>query len=131
MLEENSKRFIIDASFLVSYLLPDERTQHTEKIFKAYAQGEITFFSSPLLPLEVANSLRHAVPKRITKEQAISLFDDFIDYKIELLPLDETEILALSLEHKLTVYDTSYLWLARKKKLPLLTLDTKLAKLAK
>lgn len=131
MPEENSKRFVIDASFLLAYLLPDEHAIYVEKIFKAYAQGKITFFSSPLLPFEVANSLRHAVPKRITKPQALSLFAEFIDYKIELRPLNETKILAFSLENKLTVYDASYIWLARKKRVPLLTLDANLAKLTR
>ena len=43
---------------------------------------------------------------------------------------DEATVLALARRHRLTVYDASYLELARREGIPLATLDTELAKAA-
>jgi predicted nucleic acid-binding protein len=44
---------------------------------------------------------------------------------------DETTLLNLARQHRLTVYDASYLELARRDRLPLATLDTDLARAAR
>lgn len=50
--------------------------------------------------------------------------------RIEKVTPDLSEVLALALLSDLTVYDASYLWLARAKGLPLVTLDQRLARAA-
>jgi predicted nucleic acid-binding protein len=42
---------------------------------------------------------------------------------IDLLPVDPDEVLAVSLETGLTIYDGAYLWLARRMAAELVTLD--------
>lgn len=44
---------------------------------------------------------------------------------------EETEVLALGRRHRLSVYDASYLELARREAIPLATLDTELARAAR
>lgn len=131
MQEEDSKRFVIDASFMLTHLLPDESVSRVDEFFIRYRNGNLRLVSSPLLPLEVANGLRSGVPKRLTKHQALAVFTDFTGYGIELKEIAEKEVLLLSLEKGLTVYDASYVWLSREENIPLLSLDTKLAKLAR
>ena len=50
--------------------------------------------------------------------------------RIEKVTPDSSEVLALALLSDLTVYDASYLWVARAMGLPLVTLDQRLARAA-
>jgi len=50
---------------------------------------------------------------------------------IELISIDQDEALVLALETGLSAYDASYLWLARKLDVELVTLDSRLAAIAR
>ena len=56
---ESIKTVAVDASFILAYLLPDEKTPD-EKLFAQHNDGEIQFISTYLLPFEVLNSLKCA-----------------------------------------------------------------------
>lgn len=130
MQEENISNYIIDSSFILGYLLPDENTKKVEIIFEKYKEGKVNFFASPLLSFEVANGLKSAVVrKRIDSKKAQTLIKDFINITITFVDVDFSEVLEKSLQYNLSVYDASYVWLAQEKKLPLLTLDKHLQKL--
>ena len=126
----NIKTYIIDASFCLAYLLPDEDAEVVNKIFEEYAQGKIVFISSPLLPYEIINSLREATRKRVKEDQALALAIEFLDIDIIYQTIDFKELLKLSIKNHLSAYDASYLYLAKKEDAELLTLDTKLKNLA-
>lgn len=131
MPEENIKTYIIDASFVVAYLLPDEKIDKVNKLFEEYVQGEINLISSTILPLEVANAMKSAIGQhRIEKQKAVDLINEFLKIGINFEPLDLERILDLSLKNQLSVYDASYLYLAEENNIQLLTLDKKLEKLA-
>lgn len=49
---------------------------------------------------------------------------------LRLYQVDGEAVLDAALQHDLTVYDASYLWLARQLTAPLVTLDQRLARLA-
>lgn len=126
----NTKVFVVDASFILSYLLPDERIMNTDLIFKKFQSGQITFLSTKLLPFEVLNSLKQAViRKRISNPKATQLMKVFLDYHIFVEGVDFNETFQLALNTDLTVYDASYLYLAKENSLELLTLDDRLKKL--
>lgn len=130
MKEEKSINYILDASFLLSYLLPDERVEKVEFIFQQFKRGKVNFTSNHLLPFEIINGLKSALKsKRITKKTASNLINDFILYEIDFKNINLEEVLNLSIEKDLTVYDTSYLYLAKIEQAELLTLDEKLQKL--
>lgn len=121
--------FIIDASFVLARLLPDEKSLYVDKIFNEFAEGKIKFFAPPILPLEIINGLKYAYPKRITEKQATKLIEDFIEFGIEYLELDLKFVFEISVNQNLSVYDASYVYLSKREKLPLLTMDEKLKNL--
>lgn len=119
--------FVVDASFVLAYLLPDERAKKVDVVFERYAKGEIKLISSQLLLFEVLNGLRSAVlQKRLEQKRALILAKAFLDLEIKVEEENFEAVFKLALKRKVTVYDAGYLWLALKKKVKLLSLDRSL-----
>lgn len=127
----NSKKvFVVDASFVLAFLLPDEKKKSTDEVFRAYIEGEISLISVPLLTYEVLNSLRSAfLQKRFNLKLCAQLPFDFLNLKITEISVDHKKVFQEALKKNLSVYDASYLVLAKEKKIPLLTKDEALKKL--
>lgn len=126
-----SKRYIIDASFVLSFLLPDEKHQHVDQVFNQYKDGTVELLSVPLLPFEVVNGLKLAVlRKRIDTKYALNRMKEFFDYKISLRGVDFFEAFEMAKKHSLTIYDACYLYQAQNLKTQLLTLDVALQKIS-
>lgn len=127
-MDENIKFwFVIDSSYLLSFLLPDEDIEEVNNIFGRLHKGDISFISTDLLPFEVLNGLKMSVRrKRITKLAAERLVDKFFGIEIDLHPVDMINTFLLAEKLDITVYDASYLQLSLENKIPLLTLDEKL-----
>ena len=125
----NGKTFIVDSSFVLASLLPDEEKILPKAAFDQFVLGKISLVSTVLLPFEVINGVKMSVVrKRINENEATELTDRFLKLKLELLNVDFKEALILSIKEELTIYDASYLWLAREKDYPLLSLDKHLQK---
>lgn len=131
-MDENiRKNFVVDASFVIAFLMPDENHSKVDLFFNQFKASLINLIASPMLSFEVLNGLNTALSrKRITKDYCLNRINEFLDYKIEVYEINLKEVFLLAEKHKLTVYDASYLWLNKKIDAPLLTLDKKLAKLA-
>ncbi len=126
-MEENSKIYIVDASFILSILLPDESQNQYEDIIMEFKNGTCDFQSSHLLNYEVGNALRSSVKRnRITQTQAEQLFFLFHELSIEMVPCDYAAILKTALKDNLSFYDASYVYLSHLLHTPLLTLDKQL-----
>ena len=111
-------RVVVDASYVLSRLLPDENHPQTKVGQK---------IAPKLLPYEVINALKSAVVRgRIDEELAQRLLGEFLNWQIEYVEIDGTEVLALAVKQKLSGYDASYVYLAQKMKCKLLTWDKKL-----
>ncbi|KKQ42920.1 MAG: VapC-type toxin [Microgenomates group bacterium GW2011_GWC1_37_8] len=126
------RRFVVDASFVLSYLLPDEENDYVKEIFSDYQKRKINFITATLLPYEVVNGVKSAIiRKRMSVFKARFLIGEFSKLDFDLETISENEVLKLALARKISIYDASYVWLAKSKKIPLLTLDEKLQKLSK
>ena len=126
----SSSNYIIDASFALGFLLPDEHSAKVDKIFRQFANGNIILESTFLLGFEIANALTLAKRrKRITFENAKKLLRLFQKWDIKYTEVKLDEVLKISLEKDISAYDASYLWLSKKKGYKLLTLDKKLQNL--
>ena len=78
----NTNKFVVDASFALAFLLPDERTEEMKQnffasqiknIFQQFINGEISLIAPYLLTFEVLNSLKLAViRKRISARTALN-----------------------------------------------------------
>lgn len=122
--------YAVDASFVLAFILPDERSDFVDGFFKLYKESKARFISTGLLPFEVLNGLKTAViRKRLSIEQALTLAGSFLDLEIQLFEIDFGQVLQLSIKKNLTIYDASYVFLALVNGVSLLTLDNNLTTL--
>jgi predicted nucleic acid-binding protein len=119
-----SNSFVIDGSFILALLLPDEHTKSVDTFFEQFKKSNSTLLAPSILPYEVINSIYFAVKtKRLNDALATELIDAYIHIPIALHQVKCTDIYAIARKHNLTAYDASYVWLARSLRCPLLTLD--------
>lgn len=125
------KKIIIDASVALSFLLPDERNKLVDDIFISFKKGKTNLFVPSIFHFEVANSLKSAIlQKRLNSLIAKRLLVRIIKTNISVVEINWQKTFELSLKHKLSFYDASYLSLAQQEKVPLYSLDKKLQKLS-
>ena len=125
---ESTKKFVVDASIVLSVLLPDEKVlAHYTKYLKLFQIGKIQFIAPEILKYEVANGLRSAFRQdRISKELVSELYASFQKMTFIFEQIDYIEVLKLSTNQDLTFYDAAYVYLVKSNKCRLLTLDTSL-----
>ena len=127
----NIKNFVIDASYLLSVLFPDEATgDESKRRLATIINLDNKFFAPRILEFEVCNSIRSVlISKRFDKNSARQILIRFNKVPINYLDIDRKNVLDLSIKNNLSFYDASYLYLAKANKYRLLTLDTKLSKM--
>ena len=126
--------FVLDCSIVIAAILPDERPAIAlDLLTQAQANGA---HAPAVWPLEVANSLLMAQKrKRIDEAYRLDMLVLMAEANVIIDP--ETPALAwfdisrLAQRHNLTAYDAAYLELALRLKLPLATLDQRLADAAR
>lgn len=122
--------FVVDSSIAVAWLLPDEQSPATDALATRLEDG--TAVAPALWLLEVTNAL-------LTAQRRKRLTDREVDRSLGVLtalPIDVESslpgeslalILALARKLGLTAYDAVYVELAHRRRLPLATLDVRLA----
>lgn len=132
MAEKHENIAVIDASFALCYLLPDERIAQVESKINEFKNGHLKLISSQLFHFKISNGLYAAsLSKRISSSLASELLDQFLRLPIEIETTNIKNIVSLTMRRRISVYDVSYMYLAISKKLQLLTLDKKLKSAAK
>ncbi len=125
------KTYVVDASFCLAFLLPDESAEVVTELFRQYVEHECIFIAPTLLPYEVGNGMMSALRRRrFTNKTAAQSMSSFLDLQIELFPTDLEQSFLLSQKHDLSIYDASYLALAHQKNVSLLTFDRRLKKVS-
>ncbi|OGV97124.1 hypothetical protein A2W24_00250 [Microgenomates group bacterium RBG_16_45_19] len=123
------KSFIIDASWVLSYLVTDEITSKlvVSKTNRILNNPNLTMTAPAILPFEVGNGLRMGwARQRLSIEDVGRYSQEYGELPIKLSEIDFGESMTLAMENKLTFYDAAYVWLAVEKKAELLTLDEKM-----
>lgn len=127
-----SDDFILDCSVTMAWCFEDEVTEYTETVFMSLNKAKA--FVPTIWSLEVANVILFAErKKRLNRAKATAFIES-----IRALPIihdDNSQIamsttLEIARETHLTIYDASYLELALRLRLPLVTLDKDLRKAA-
>lgn len=123
--------FVLDSSVALAWVLPDETNPTLDHLCDRLIDD--VALVPPVWPLEIGNVLLVAVKRgSLTAKDVSQLVTE-----LRALPLEidatSTEraletILALAQKYDLTTYDASYLELAKRRDLPLATLDAKLRK---
>lgn len=131
-MEENinfPSRVVIDASIALSFLLPDERKTKTDFLFQSFTKKKIKILVPEIFYFEVFNALKSAVSrKRINSQLAQKLGKNFLKLALEKKEVNWLPTFQIALKKDISFYDAAYLSLAKKEKIPLLTLDKLLLK---
>lgn len=129
--------FVLDASVTATWLLPDEHTDASRRLFAGVRAGQVELHAPDLWLVGCGNIIVNAVRrKRTSAANALALWQvlDSVRTRCELYRPEPTQVraaLALALDRNLSLYDATYLWLAQSLSLPLLTQDATLARAAK
>lgn len=126
--------FVIDASTIAAALLPDENHPTAAEHLAAAARGGA--YAPAIFPLELINTLIVSVRRKridvdylhaaLGKARRISISIDTID----MLKASDG-IIEIAMRLGLTAYDAAYLELAQRRRIPLATLDSRLAQAAR
>ena len=124
--------FVIDCSVCLPWYFRDEASEFCDQLGLALHRSEVWVPSlwRPELVSAVVNAERR---KRITGEQRREVLknSDELPLRIDYEMPSVVELNELSVSHELTPYDAVYFELARRRKLPLATLDAALIKAAR
>ncbi len=121
--------FVLDASVTAAWLLPDNASQATHRLYARIRRDELDPQAPNLWQWECGNLIASGVNAgRIPHASVEGLWGvlEAIRHRMELhdlAPAQHKAVLDVALETGLPVYDASYLWLARSLKLPLATFD--------
>jgi predicted nucleic acid-binding protein len=124
---------VVDSSVTMTWFLPDERTAESQKLLDATGQHGAVVPS--IWPIEVANAFLLAERrKRILVEHRVRAVETILALPIEIDSETSLQsfgpIFELASQFRLNAYDACYLELARRRELPLATLDGDLRKAA-
>jgi len=122
--------FVLDCSVAMAWVFPDEANESTDALRESLLKDSAVV--PALWPIEVGNVLLVATRRgRITEGDWPLIRSDLEALPIEIDPDSCNRVLStvlpLAREHNLSVYDAMYLELALRRRLPLATLDRKLA----
>lgn len=121
---------VVDASFILSYLLPDENYPEVDQIIEEHARDICELIAPDILKFEVLNGLSMACKrKRISQVKALKLITQFVELDIQYKDVTEKFILKTALKFGLSAYDAAYLALAKEKKLRIFSHDRALLQL--
>jgi predicted nucleic acid-binding protein len=119
--------YVFDASFSAALLLPDEKTEPTEKLYTAIS-GWDTIFVPYLWWYEIGNILRKSlIRKRHTYDEVLTFIPQIdalgVTTDSSSGALYTQKLFQLANDYELSVYDAAYLELALRKHATLCVLD--------
>jgi predicted nucleic acid-binding protein len=124
------KKLVLDASVVLKWFLPDEELgQNALDILNNYVDGELELMEPSILPYEILNGLLVAERRgRISQKVTNEAFYAFLELGIQFHDtyVDFSEILPFARSSQRSVYDASYMALAKKKDIDFVTGDKRL-----
>jgi predicted nucleic acid-binding protein len=128
-------RFVLDSSLALSWCFDDEKSEATIQVLQTFTDGAVAVIPH-LWAWEVNNTLvlsertkRLSPAQRLEKTSLLQRLNTELDETAHREAWSTTA--ALAREHKLTLYDATYLEMAIRLNLPLGTLDSELRTAAK
>jgi predicted nucleic acid-binding protein len=122
------REIVIDASVVLKWFVKaEENTDIALKIRQSHVEGKIALFAPSLLPYEVTNVLRYNPDfnEEAVEEAIESLFLLNIRW-CDATEENLKEAVALAFKNNITVYDASYVSMAKARNTKLLTADKQL-----
>lgn len=121
--------FVLDASVTAAWLLPDDASAHTQRLYARIRRHEVDPQAPNVWQSECGNLIASGVNQgRIPHSSVEGLWGvlEAIRHRVELhelAPAQHKAVLDVALDSGLPIYDAAYLWLAQSLKLPLVTFD--------
>jgi len=123
-----AKIVIADASVFVKWFVDEKDTKIALQLRKDYENGTVDIWSTHLMPFEVLNALRYS--QDMGQDEIEKVGESLTRSQIALYPLLDGNLreacIRLAFRYGLTVYDASYVALARSTDKILYTTDEKL-----
>ena len=118
--------FVVDASIVASWLMPDEHDPIAATMASRFADDSAV--APAIWWFEIRNIFLIAERRgRLTERETLQVLRHVTDLQVEHLEdLDEANVLRLAPKHRLTFYDAAYLEVALRRNIPLATLDREL-----
>ena len=121
--------FVLDSSVALAWLLPDEGNQATDALANRLEREPAV--APAIWPLEVGNALLVAQRRdRLTEKEVNRLLSVIAELPVEIeaIALDERlqAVMGLARRLGLTSYDAAYLELAKRRAIPLASVDLRL-----
>ncbi len=104
-------RIVADASVLIKLFLQEEYSDKAYAIRDSYVSNEIELIEPTLLHYEVLSGLRYSTNEKITVEDLKESLTALENYDFKTIPLNEEiieKIIEVSLRHKISIYDATY-----------------------
>jgi predicted nucleic acid-binding protein len=121
--------FVLDASVTAAWLLPDEASEQTRRLYALVRRDEVEPQAPNLWQWEcadiIAAGVRHGRIPPASVEGLWSVLEA-VRHRVELhelAPAQHKAALAVAMDSGLSACQGAYLWLARSLNLPLLTFD--------
>jgi predicted nucleic acid-binding protein len=120
---ERSEKVVVDASVVAKWFLEEVHSEKAMDIRLDYINGLVDLVAPDLLPYEVLNALRYDPDfGKADLEKVVTAIED---YQLLLVPL-KTGAVDMAYEYGISIYDASYLALAKEMGVELYTADEKL-----
>jgi len=121
------KKVVTDASVIVKWFVEEEYSREARLLREAYAAGTVDIAVPSLLPFEVLNTLKYSGGFGEEELKEVStVLDDFQFTTYELTEELARNSIEIAMRKGVTIYDASYVALAKLLKTTAYTADTKL-----
>lgn len=120
---------VIDTSVVIKWFLPEQGSRLALKLKDDHLNGKIRICSRELLLYEFASSFKNYSKIKLDPKDFAIAVKTLASLKLAVFPLEYSELgdlYVLAKELNISVYDCSYLLLAKKLKTSLYTADKKL-----
>ena len=126
--------WVLDCSLALAWALPDETSKRADRFLAEISRKSVLWVPA-LWWYEIANALTMAERRqRLAEADRIRLVEIYgmlpIQTDSHLIPDVMWRFHALAREYGLSAYDAAYLELAQRRRVPLLTCDAQLARVA-
>ena len=121
--------YVIDASVAAKLFITEDYTDKATEIIEAHARGNLSFLAPTLIMYELGNVFcKHP---QMTPKQAYEFLTRFLDLQINMIDVHSNaellkEACDISKNKDVTFYDASYIAIAEKTKIKLVTADEKI-----
>ncbi|MGD8277853.1 MAG: type II toxin-antitoxin system VapC family toxin [Gemmatimonadota bacterium] len=126
------RRLVIDASVSLKWVIPESHSSEADRLRQAQAAGKLQLHVPELWIAETGNALwvrtRRGLPLRLSRAEAARALTELMAVGLRRhRHADLVELaLVLACDAGMTVYDATYLALAVRERVPLVTADEKL-----